>query len=267
MNIEELTKSQLLLLTVLVTFVTSIATGILTVSLLDQAPQVVTRTINQVVERTVKTVAPALPATVIKTITQAPAPSNEDLVTSALSAQDSRTVLVYSVDASTSTPAIAVGTYIPSAHAVVTAKAKKLPTKASIEFPNGSVVLATLTNTVGGLSRYDISDKAKTPKVSNPKLVPAKNLRLGETVLAIRGDGSATTGIVSQVTSKGVHTTLPSIGAGVGAVDLSGNLIGIATGDAKGLFVSSDVVASLLTATSKNATTTSKTTKNTSVKQ
>ena len=34
MNIEELSKSQLILLTILVNFVTSVATGILTVSLL-----------------------------------------------------------------------------------------------------------------------------------------------------------------------------------------------------------------------------------------
>ncbi len=250
MNIEELTKSQLLLLTILVTFVTSIATGIITVSMLDQAPPIVTRTINRVVERTVETVAPSLPATVIKTITQTPAPSNEYLVTTALSAQDARTVLLYKKGASTSTPATAVGTYISASRAVVTIASKKLPSDVNIEFPDGSIVSATLASTVKGLMRYDFADKVKLPKSTSPKFVSEKNLQLGETVLAIRGDGSATTGIISQVNAEGVHTTLPIVGTGVGAVDLSGNLVGIATGNKQGVFIGTSAVRALLLATS-----------------
>lgn len=55
---EQLTKTQALLLNLLVTFVTSIATGIVTVSLLEQAPSTVTRTINRVVEKTVERIVP-----------------------------------------------------------------------------------------------------------------------------------------------------------------------------------------------------------------
>lgn len=67
---ENLTKQQIVLLTLFVSFVTSMATGIFTVSLMDQAPQGVTQTINRVVERTVERVVPAetAPATVIKSI-------------------------------------------------------------------------------------------------------------------------------------------------------------------------------------------------------
>jgi hypothetical protein len=60
---EELNKNQLVLLTLLVSFVTSIATGIITVALLQEAPPSVTQVVNRVVERTIEQVVTAPGAT------------------------------------------------------------------------------------------------------------------------------------------------------------------------------------------------------------
>lgn len=250
MNIEELSKSQLILLTILVNFVTSIATGILTVSLLDNSPAVVTQTVNRVVERTIQTVAAAAPAAIIS---QAPAPSNQDLVTAAIGAAAVRAVAIYGAETGTSTPAIGIGTYLPKARAVATAAKESLQDEVLIEFTNGSYVAASLARAGKGLAIYGFADDAILPKLSSPALLAAGDLKLGQTALALGADGSASTGIISRVGAKGVRTTLPDIGVGSAAVDLSGNLIGIADGATPGSLIGAEFITALLAATSTDA--------------
>lgn len=249
MNIEELSKSQLILLTILVNFVTSVATGILTVSLLDHAPAFVTQTVNRVVERTIETVAQAAPAAIV----QAPAPSNQDLVTAALGADATRAIAIYAAETGTSTPFISVGTYLPKSRAIATAAQDSLPKEALIEFPGGLYVPASLAHGGGGIMVYGFADDASLPKATSPVLIAPENLKLGQTVVALGADGSASTGIIARVTDKGIFTTLPDIGAGSAAVDLSGNLIGVGAGGTPGLLIPASKITSLLTATSTAA--------------
>lgn len=250
MNIEELSKSQLILLTILVNFVTSVATGILTVSLLDHTPAYVTQTVNRVVERTIETVAAAAPAAII----QAPAPSNQDLVTAALGAAATRTVNIYALETGTSTPAISVGTYLPKSRAVATASQDALPKEALIEFPGDVYLSASLAEAGGTVTIYGFADNASLPRTAVPVLISSGTLKLGQTVLAIGADGSASTGIIARVGEDGIHTTLPDIGTGSAAVDLSGNLIGLGAGVTPGLLIPANKITALLTASSTPAT-------------
>lgn len=253
MNIEELSKSQLILLTILVNFVTSVATGILTVSLLDKAPPFVIQTVNRVVEHTIETVAQAAPAAVI----QAPAPSNQDLVMNALGLDASRIVSIYDAANGTSTPALSIGTYLSKSRAVVTAAQDVLPKEAIIKFPGGAFVAASLAHEGMGIIIYGFADDAALSKTSSPILVDANDLKLGQTAIAISNDGSASTGIVARISDKNIHTTLPDIGIGSAAVDLAGNIIGISAGGTPGLLIPANKITELLTVTVTTATSTS----------
>lgn len=253
MNIEELSKAQLILLTILVNFVTAVATAILTVSLLDHAPAFVTQ-VNHVVEHTIETVTTVAPSI----IQQAPAPSNQDLVTAAIGADATRAIAIYAGDTGTSTPAIAIGTYLPKARAIATAAQDSLPNEVLVGFPDNSFSAASLSHERNGIAIYGFADGATLPKVTSPILISASDLKLGETVLALSADGSAATGIVARVNKNNVYTTLPDIGTGSAAVDLSGNLIGICAGVTPGLLISADTITNLLAATTTATSTSAK---------
>lgn len=57
-EIKDLNKTQLILLAILISFVVSIATGITTVTLMQQAPTAVTQPISRVVQHTIEKVVP-----------------------------------------------------------------------------------------------------------------------------------------------------------------------------------------------------------------
>ena len=59
MDVKDLNKTQLILLALLLSFVTSIATGITTVTLMEQAPSSVTVPINRIIKQTVEKIVPA----------------------------------------------------------------------------------------------------------------------------------------------------------------------------------------------------------------
>lgn len=246
MDIEELSKSQLLLLTVMVNFVVSIATAVLTVSMVDNAPLTVTQTVNRIVDHTIETIS--TPIQVVSPIKQAPAkpaPTTEQLLTAAVSSDLSRTALVYK--GATTTPAIAFATYLPKSRAIVTATVEGLPKEATIQFSDGSTEQASLSKSNDSITIYGFADDAKLPTVAEAGLPEASTLKQGQTVAAITKDSAATIGIISKVTATEIQTTLAGVPVGAGVVDLSGLVIGI--GSAKsGILIPADVITALLAA-------------------
>lgn len=80
MDIKDLNKPQLILLAVLLSFVTSIVTGITTVTLMQQAPSSFTAPINRVIKQTVEKIQQVEG----KTVTQTVVVKEEDLVVDAI---------------------------------------------------------------------------------------------------------------------------------------------------------------------------------------
>lgn len=85
MDIKDLNKPQLILLAILLSFITSIATGIVTVTLMQQAPPSVITPINRIVKQTVEKIVPQEG----KTITNTVVVKEEDLVVDAIAKNQS----------------------------------------------------------------------------------------------------------------------------------------------------------------------------------
>lgn len=90
MDINDLNKSQLILLAILLSFITSIATGITTVTLMDQAPDAVTVPINRVIRQTVEKIQQVEGKTTVQTVVV----KEEDLVVDAISKNKSATFIL-----------------------------------------------------------------------------------------------------------------------------------------------------------------------------
>lgn len=245
MNIEDLTKTQLLMLTLLVNFVTSIATGVLTVSLLTESSPTVTQAVTQVIDRTIETVAPENPdnrpvvaAPII--VPAKPSATTEELLTSAIAVSSARDVTI-----SNSRGPIASGVFLPDSRTIVTVSSQSLPREAQITFADGTTAEASRVRVGTNLTLYGLADDAALPAVSTPKLVDFASLKAGQTVIGLTSDNRAVTGIISKLDETGIYTNLQPTPAGSAVVNLSGDIIGISSGTA-GVLVSVDNIASLL---------------------
>lgn len=246
MDLEHLTKHQIVLLTLLVSFVTSIATGIVTVSLMDQAPPSVTRTINQIVEHTVEKVVPA----VVPTTQGAAAASvttkettivvkDEDLV--AQSIANAQRSVIRIVSKNSPDQLLARGVII-SESGVALSDRGVLESMGTVNFeailPSGERVPAVMRVPTSSttLAVLDLRVASSSGEFAASAIANPGKLRLGQSVIRIGGVGADTvgTGVIAKLPDA--HT--PLIQASVlsttpGSVLITsfGEIIGIITTD------------------------------------
>lgn len=250
MDLEKLNKSQIVLLTLLVSFVTSIATGIVTVALMEQAPPAITQTVNRVVERTIEKVAPeslvasaASPETVIV--------RESDLLANAIQRVSPSVVRLFTPgsDGTSNDGKIFVGlAIVADANGVLVADAGT---------PDGTLTALRSDGVevpVNAIARPQGSNlirlQAATTNEKNEKLAwkPAafaqKDVSLGASIVTIGGRTSVKIGkgVIIGTSAYGndnpagiIETDIPadSFAAGSPLIDADGAVIGIATRESR----------------------------------
>jgi S1-C subfamily serine protease len=233
MDMEKLTKQQIVLVTLLVSFVTSIATGIVTVALMDQAPPGVTQTINRVVERTVeKVVTPPSTGNAAAVITRETVVVKED--DKIVESVDKNKVSVARIYTDTRREGervfVGLGTIVTKEGLVATGevfgdtRAKYVITTNGIDF-YPVVVLPKKDET--NLYFLKVVQDEKNPITFVPVVFSDSNsLKLGQTIIAWGGDtrNSVSTGIISSLID-----TETAVASGSTSTAPTRNIIGLMT--------------------------------------
>lgn len=252
MDIEHLNKWQVVMLTLLVSFVTSIATGIVTVSLVDQAPPIVTQTVGRVVEKTVQTVMPApagqpaAAATTIVTKEKTVVVSESDQIAKAVNNVSPSIVHIYT---SSEEPAfLGLGVVMDSGGTMLMDSAAiDERADALVALPDGTRVRAFVTgrDKQHGLAFLKTSTtteaEVKKPITWKPVSIATDKPVLGATVVALSGKSVAriANGLVTALLQSDegavIDTNIAESGIMPGSplVDTNGNLVGVSTGTSR----------------------------------
>lgn len=205
---EDLNKQQLVLVSLLVSFVTSIATGVVTVALVEQAPPVVGETINRVVERTIEKVTPVAVTENRATPPQIRIIKEEDLVITSVEINAKSIVRVKATYSADPQIFVALGIIVSKDGFIVTPKAM---------IEEGGEYSATLSDgtdvDLDLVARNDASNTAyfkarlSKQKQALPAFVAAQlgseeSLKIGQSVVVIGGENRT-------IISKGTITSLP----------------------------------------------------------
>ncbi|MDE1975420.1 MAG: hypothetical protein KGI49_02850 [Patescibacteria group bacterium] len=235
---SDLSKQQLILLALLVSFVTSLSTGIVTVSLMQQAPANVTRTVSQVIEKTIQQVVPQSAS-----VSDATGSSSAETVSSAVKTVSQSLVRI---EDGSSGAAIGDGLIVTANGAIVTDKsviAQATSYAAILSDGTKIPVIVTLTQNDGQIVFLQPA-VATTPKIDFTPAAFAGSVSLGQEVLSlyatsseILGEGmidfapGTTTDIVLDQDAGTISASIDRRRTPVSSVlfDLNGSAIGMKT--------------------------------------
>lgn len=234
MDIEHLTKTQIVLLVLLVSFVTSMATGIVTVSLMDQAPQGMTYTINRIIEKSAEAVT-GMVTEDVKETDQTQTISGTKTVADVVAEASPSLVRVYTPVVEGGEEYAGLGVVAFDTQTVVTTVPGIVSdTVYSVHLSDGSRVSATvrLTDSVSGISILTLSLPEGGVLPSAIRLTTETNLRLGQALMLLGGRDSVelVTGLLTAIPEEGLLGTNITAGTrfvGGPALTSSGSCAGI----------------------------------------
>ncbi len=260
MDIEDLNKSQIILLTLLVSFVTSIATGIVTVSLMEKAPKDVVRVTQKVVERVVekaKEVNPVKEKEPVKEkiIEKTVIVREGDLIAQAIAENRSKMLAIYDKNS---------GEFLAFAAAL---KSKFVLTDNSI-VQEGRVYVAHNSKSdiyeieyiKGGGARGLALFKLKDEDANLRSLSLSENApQLGQSIFTFNSQdfSSVSQGIISSLKDSFIYADLRATEAQPGSIlfDSQGKLLAISTAKSRAVsnqaFVAQDAIAAFISNTDK----------------
>lgn len=229
---DGLNNNQIILLGILVSFVTSIATGIVTVSLMQEAPVSVTQTINRVVERTVEKVIPGETKTVVQEVSKVI--NVEDLVVEAVKKSSPAVVTLYSEISTSTKPGFLMenGKYLVS---VGGSAGENFVLKKG---ENETINLKFLVSDSGtGISIYQPLLPAGGKEVLPSIALSFSGISPGQSSIALgssaEGDKTLSVGIISNVSGNASSTliirsqAIVSSTIGGPLIDIHGMVIGV----------------------------------------
>jgi hypothetical protein len=257
MDIKDLNKPQLILLAVLLSFITSIATGITTVTLMQQAPASFTVPVNRVVQQTVDKIEQVEG----KTITQTVVVKEEDLVVDAIAKNQSAvfaiTKEVQNADLTTSEVSAGRG-FAVSSDGTIVVDAFLAPDKEVYYVKNASGKFKAdfVSTNKAGFSFLKIGDPVNgTDKLAFtvPTFGDLSKMKTGQDVIVL--GNTVTSSIFEGLNAdKSMDLNVSKSNAGGLVLDLDGEALGIALSpdNTSGSFASIGVITDALTPTSAN---------------
>ena len=231
---DHLTKQQLVLLALLLSFVTSLATGIVTVSLMDQAPSGVTHTVSQVIEKTIQQVS-APQSAAVGTVTL----SVDDQIANAVASVSPGTVKIEDTHSNT---IVGLGLIVSKEGIILTDKSIIAPTSSyEAVFSDGTIVLLNImtTNSDSTFLKPSTASPVALPTDFLP-ITPAPSFTLGQSVFSLSGTSTAILGqgVITDIAASSsvaassispIGTSIPDSKTMPGSplFDIKGNVVGI----------------------------------------
>lgn len=197
---EHLTKSQIVLLTLFVSFVASMATGVVVVTLMGQAPDPMNQTITNVIERTIEKITPGPVIEKTKSVIV----KDEDLVVAAIDRNIKSTVAFRVVGQDGELRLAGVGVIVSPDGLVITEKGNFGEGVLTTTVDGIQYALQVLSNEKSstlGLGRLTAVSSTSTPSFVPVTIGSPDNLKLGQTAIVIGGrDGrTISTGLITSL--------------------------------------------------------------------